>query len=144
MNEEADLMQVTPEQIKLTKLKWDTEGKFTPESQIKVKRYLKKHGNLSPHDSTTRKNVNNPQVNSRGFTPGSQSKWDSKGEFTPGRRKTGEKEVTQSGKKLVKDSKTGTGRSRASTPISRKVDSRPMSPTSNPKVKSRYNLRSRS
>ena len=43
MNNEPDLMQVTPEQIKVKNLIWDTEGRFTSESQTRVTKYLKKH-----------------------------------------------------------------------------------------------------
>ena len=43
MNDEPDIMCVTPEQVKVDGLKWNTEGRFTLESQKKVKHYMKKH-----------------------------------------------------------------------------------------------------
>ena len=105
MNDEPDLMQVTSEKIKVTNLQWDAEGRFTSESQVKVKRYLNRHWNLMESSFTTPKDLNQQREGITRVNPSNHPKWDMKSRSAPGPLVKETKGVGQSRTKGVKGSK---------------------------------------
>ena len=56
MNEEADLIQLLPEQIKLRNLEFDSDGRLKPRDREHFKRYLAKHA-IGPQASPTKERI---------------------------------------------------------------------------------------
>ena len=65
MNGEDDIIQLHPDQIKVSGLQFDTEGYLTPASQTKLRKYLTKHS-LRQQSTKSAKSFRSPNSKTKG------------------------------------------------------------------------------